>query len=180
MRRLQRVGERDTVGVMDVGEFWALIERSGEGAPTVEQRDEQLVAALAELSAEEILAFQRQFAERVVDAYRWDWMAVATIVNGDGTAEGFDGFVGWVMAQGRAYFEAALADPEQAAERAVPGERADLRALWAAPAKAYTRRTGRDDFHENAEPISIVMEGDRWQDGELDQRYPALVKRFRS
>lgn len=176
---MQRVGDRYTVVVMDVGEFWALIERSGEGAPAGEQRGEQLVAILAELPAEEILAFQRQFAERVVDAYQWDWMAVATLVNGDATAEGFDGFVGWVMAQGRAYFEAALADPERAAERAVPGERADLRALWAAPAEAYKQVTGRTDFHESAEPISIVMEGDRWKEGELEQRYPELVKRFR-
>jgi hypothetical protein len=180
-QRLRRARERDTVvTVMDVGEFWALVEQSGEGAPDLEQRSECLVSLLAARSAEEILRFQRLFAERVVDAYRWDWMAVAAIVNGGGTAERFDAFVGWVMAQGRAYFEAALADPPRAADRAQPGQRAEFAAIWSAPATAYARRTGRDDFHESAEPISIVMEGDRWQEEELDQLYPALVERFRS
>jgi len=165
--------------MMDVEEFWALIEKSREGAPEGAARGQRLAVLLAALSAEEILAFQRQFAERVVDAYRWDWMAVACIVNDDATAEGFDGFVGWVMGQGQDYFEAALDDPERAADRAEPGKQADLRSLWTAPSEAYKKVTGRDDFSENAEPISIVMEGDRWQREKLSEMYPELVKRFR-
>ncbi len=164
---------------MDVGQFWALVEQSGEGASDLDQRGERMVSLLAERSAEEILRFQGLFAQRVVDAYRWDWMAVAFIVNGGGTAEQFDAFVGWVMVQGCAYFEAALADPERAADRAQPGQSAEFAAIWSAPARAYSRRTGHDDFHESAEPISIVMEGDRWQEDDLEQLFPVLVKRFR-
>ena len=45
---------------MDVGEFWALIEQSGEGASEGEQGVERLVALLAELSAEEIMALAEE------------------------------------------------------------------------------------------------------------------------
>jgi hypothetical protein len=42
--------------------------------------------------------------------------AAAYVVNGGASEDGFDYFLGWLMAQGRARWEATLADPDSLAD----------------------------------------------------------------
>lgn len=132
---------------------------------------------IATLSPEEILAFHDAFARRVHAAYRFDLMAVSNIVNGSRTGEGFDAFVGWLIERGQTYFEAALRDASRAADAAKPGAAKSLR-LWHAPAAAYEKRTGKDDFELEARPISLVMEGGKLDEAEVRERFSELVSRF--
>lgn len=162
---------------MDADAFWQVIETIGGSADGEESLRDRLVAHLTTLDPETILAFYKEFSKRVHEAHRFDLMAVANIVNGGFSGEDYDAFVGWLIAQGRDHFEAALAEPARAAAGA-EGSAAKSRALWSAPAIAYKNRTGRDDFELEATPISLVMEGERLSPDEVVTRFPSLVEQF--
>ncbi len=161
---------------MHVDEFWKIVAEVRRLEDESSFRD-RLVATLSGLETEMIFAFHRAFASRVHEAYRFDLMAVASIINANATGEDYDAFVGWLIAQGRAYFEASLAEPGLAAKRA-QAQQARSQALWQAPALAYRQRTGRDDFDLEADPISLVMVGHKLTAGDVQKRFPALVDRF--
>ncbi len=164
---------------MDTKQFWQLIEDSRQaGSDDPKQQQERLVSSLAQLSVDEILEFQRVFSDCVRDAYCWELVAVARVVNASDDDDGFDAFVGWLVAQGQRYFEAALADAERAADQAQPGTPAELPAIWNAPADAYEKKTGQDDFFDIAHAVSIAMQGNRLDEAETARRYPALLARF--
>jgi hypothetical protein len=159
---------------MDEDAFWNIVDEAVRSGGEFETA---LKAGLSALEPEAILEFHRQFARRVHEAYRFDLMAVSNIVNGSVTGEDFDAFVGWLIARGRDRFETALREPSLAAEGAEPGEAKD-RALWRVPAEAFRKRTGRDDFELEAQPISLVMQGERLTTEQIEERFAALVKRF--
>ncbi len=164
---------------MEQKQFWQLVEQSRQaGSDDQTTQVERLVLLLAELSVDEILEFQRVFSDCVRDAYCWDLVAVARIINSSDNDDGFDAFVGWLVAQGRAYFEAALEDAERAADSASPGEPAELEGIWNAPAYAYERKTGQDDFFDIAHAVSIAMQGNRLDEEATAKRFPKLLKRF--
>ncbi len=170
---------------MDADAFWQLVEevKQGSGEPgsddaSVEARTRaHLTERLARLPPDAILAFHEEFSRRVNEAYRFDLMAVADVVNGGVGGEDYDAFVGWLIEQGRAYFDEALADPRRAADRA-PAGHAKSRALWHAPRIAYRRATGRDEFDLEAKPISLVMEGERLDKDAMEAQFAALIHRF--
>jgi hypothetical protein len=164
---------------MDSDWFWQLVETSRADDGDLEAQCARLVDLLAELDPEDILEFQRCFAAEVGQAYGWELWAVAEIVLGTCNDEAFDRFVGWLVAQGRAYFEAALADPARAADRIEASRRPELQAMWTAPGLAYERRTGTDEFYDIAHAVSIAMQGERLGPTRVRARFPELLARFR-
>src|SRR5438477_9968548 len=106
---------------MNKDAFWALIEKGREAGDDCNEQAAAVMERLSQLPAPDVLDFQRHIDECRVETYRWDLWAVAYIINGGCSDDGFEYFRGWLIAQGRAYYEAALQQPEQAAERTEPG-----------------------------------------------------------
>jgi hypothetical protein len=169
--------------------FWELIDKSGrdvgkdqmDGLSARLRRDRQLdclLDRLQMLGPEEIVQFHRCFEECVRDAYRWDLWAVAWIVNGGCSDDGFDYFLGWLIAQGREYYHAALADPETAARYVKRGEFAQCGEMWSIARRAYEARTGKEDFYEQLPKITRTIQGKRWSEEEVGNLYPSLAKKF--
>jgi Protein of unknown function (DUF4240) len=102
---------------MDREQFWALIEaaKTSSGGDCQAQTA-QLVAALRQGPVDEILDWDRIHAELRVESYRWDLWGAASLINGGCSDDGFDYFRGWLLGQGRAIWEAALADPDSLAD----------------------------------------------------------------
>jgi hypothetical protein len=61
-------------------------------------------------------AFDKPLWELLARSYRADLWAAAYIINGGASDDGFDYFRGWLIAQGRSAYEAALAAPDSLAE----------------------------------------------------------------
>jgi hypothetical protein len=101
---------------MDREQFWALIEaaRAATG-DDCEQQAAHLVATLRQRSVGEILDWDRIHDELMVESYRWDLWGAAYLINGGCSDDGFDYFRGWLLTQGRATWEAAVADPDSLA-----------------------------------------------------------------
>lgn len=147
---------------MTQDEFWHIIEKGAH-------------QELAGRDVESLAAFHRLFWERMAESYRWDLWAVAYIVNGGCSDDGFDYFRGWLIAQGRAYYEAALQDPRRAADRARPDECEDEEMLSAA-FSLYEKKTGRYPDSSISQPAEPA--GTAWEEEDLETLYPDLWARF--
>jgi hypothetical protein len=165
---------------MDLDRFWSIIEKSRRGAADAEAQGERLIALLEQLEAEEIIAFERVLQERIRDAFRNDLWAVAYIMNGGCSDDGFDYFIGWLIGRGRKRYDVALADPERAADRVSPDDEPfENEMAWYAPARAYAHKTGRDDFDLRCAPaVTRTLQGEGWEEDDLEKLHPRLWKRF--
>jgi hypothetical protein len=161
---------------MDLAEFWTLIGKSR--AADCEEHAENLSELLGRKPAQEIIDFDRLFRERLDEAYRWDLWAVAYIVNGGCSDDGFEYFRSWLIGQGRAYFEAALREPERAADNARPGAEAECEDLLYAAAGAYESKTGDSDMPRARAKAPAGPAGEPWDEDGVEELYPALAKKF--
>jgi Protein of unknown function (DUF4240) len=111
---------------MDRDRFWALVKASrqpywdrfsGYGPAECEAHAVALTQALAELPAEEIIAFDRILDQLVWrEAYSWDLWGAAYLLNGGCSDDCFVYFRYWLVGQGRLVFETAVRDPDSLAE----------------------------------------------------------------
>ena len=155
-------------------EFWQLIESTR--SEDCDAHAERLTRRLAALPPPRIVAFSRELELRLDDAYRWDLWGVAYLVNGGSSDDGFEYFRGWLIAQGRSYFEAALRDPQRAADRARAGE-AECEALLHVAHSAYEAATGRA-LPDSETTMDMVPKGREWTEEDLPELFPEVARRF--
>lgn len=160
---------------MDRTRFWELIE--GTDA-TSEDGCHWLVEQLSALDAAEIEDFARILHGLCAAAYRWDLWGAAYVVNGGCSDDGFEYFRAWLVAQGRATYEAALADPDSLAARALP-EICECEPLRYVAYEAHEARTGRPlpvpGRRSPSEPSGQLWNFD--DSAEMRRRYPRLSRR---
>jgi hypothetical protein len=163
---------------MTKDDFWKLIEKSRHGAVDVDDQMGKLHDLLVQLPTADILGFDTCFQECTRDAYTQELWAAAYIVNGGCSDDGFDYFMGWLIAQGRESFEAVLADPEKLCAIAGRDEHVECEEMWSAAAVAYEAKAGKDDFYEMSKGVIRQLRGEPWDEETVDQMYPALAKKF--
>jgi hypothetical protein len=161
---------------MTTDQFWNIIESARQEDADPESVAAAVKSTLEELPADEVLGFERELIKRQAESYRWDLWAVAYIVNGGCSDDGFDYFRGWLIAKGRTYYEAALADPMRAADEAEPDANECEDMLYAA-ASVYKSKTGnyppKSDISLPSDPA-----GKKWEEEDLQLLYPELCERF--
>ncbi|MGY2004207.1 DUF4240 domain-containing protein [Blastococcus sp. SYSU DS1024] len=107
---------------MDTNAFWTLVEdtraEARETAPksVVAEHVATLMAALEELSDEDVLDFYRELRTARARANRWDLWAAASLALGGASEDAFLDFRNWLISHGRAVYERVLADPDSMAE----------------------------------------------------------------
>jgi Protein of unknown function (DUF4240) len=163
---------------MDISEFWQLIEQSRSNSSECEEQAQRLFELLIKTPPKQIVEFDHHFTERLHEAYRWDLWAVAYIVNGGSSDDGFEYFRCWLIGQGQEYFEAALQDPEKAADNIVPGEEVECEDLLYVAARAYEELTGDEDMPGGEEPGPAAPAGNPWDEDEVETLFPALAEKF--
>ena len=136
---------------MDRETFWDIVERArraaGRETVTAEGADvvaRHLVAELSALSPATIVGFEQAYDDVTSEGWRWDLWAAAYLMRGGCSDDGFDYFRGWLVAQGRAVWERAVADPDSLADAGVdPDDDAlDCEAVLSAAGDAYAEATG--------------------------------------
>lgn len=98
------------------------------------------------------------------------------MVKGGCSDDGFEYFRGWLIAQGRSYFEAALADPERAAER-VEGREAECEGMLGIGLQAFARRS-KKPMPCGLVPRPARATGADWKEEDLPKLFPRLIRRF--
>ena len=130
---------------MDKTTFWELIKnakQSSGGNP--DKQAEILVAALAELSEPEILAYQTILDEFKDKAYIAELWEIAYILDGGCGDDGFMDFRAWLIGQGKDIFEKALENPESLVDVVEVGQDTKSEALLYVAIEAYEINTGKD------------------------------------
>lgn len=161
-------------------EFWSFIEEHRDEAAGGELDTDAMFRSLSERMPEEIEAYQRVLDELRNAAYRWDLWAVAYLMNGGCSDDGFEYFRCWLISKGRGAYESALAAPETAARWLGDDEIPECEELLYVGYRAYRQVTGQDP-----PPTGVIGSpepaGEPWDEDNLDElaeSYPELWERF--
>lgn len=163
---------------MNRNAFWALIDQARTQADSVLDAAPALTGLLLDLEPDETVAFAQHTKDLLAESYRWDLWAVAYIVNGGSSDNGFEYFRSWLIAQGRERFQAALENPASIGDYAEPDENECEDILYVAY-EANQSKTGEEFPYESvsssppAEPA-----GEPWDEDELEFLYPELCEEF--
>jgi hypothetical protein len=165
--------------VMDEDRFWNLVSQArqaaGSGDPeTTVQHVEQL---LAELDPREICSFDDRLHDVVSRAYTCKMSGAETIISGFSSDDGFLYFVHWLVLQGRASFDRALADPDSIADIDRPGAENGAESFMYAASNAYEEATG-NEMPLSGVKVDMTFRGDKPR-GEAAELYPRLWRRYR-
>lgn len=166
----------------DVEQLWAQVERARASDPDLEAVVEALGEQLTASAPDVIASFDRGLARVFERSYSWALWGAAYLINGGCSDDGFDYFRGWLVAQGRAVFEAALTNPDSLADAltGVDTDEGDCECediLYVAN-DAHREQTNQD---LDGESVELPALGDGWDfdDGdEMAARYPRLWAMF--
>jgi hypothetical protein len=126
---------------MKIPLFWRLIEGAKEKGEGWQNMLQPLIDKLACYEIGEIMYWKQIFNEYQILSYKNKLWAAAHIINGSCSDEGFDYFRAWLIAQGKAVFTSALANPDSLADVATCEANVKFEALPGAPVEAYFKRT---------------------------------------
>jgi hypothetical protein len=169
---------------MEKQTFWsildtALSEQPGDAA----ERREIVIDQLCELSAHDILGFDRLFNEKSTAACTWDLFMAAHLMNGNRLdIVEFEGFRAWLISRGESVYKAALEDPETLVEfcgKANPDGLCVAPAWSQCAAEAYQETEGHAMPEGLPNPIEPL--GEEWDetDDALKARLPKLYAKCR-
>ena len=164
---------------MDINRFWTLIDAARQaGGTNPDARVEALADALGPLPAAELQSFQNQYDARLREAYRWDLWGAAYVIGGGCSDDGFRYFRDWLISEGRAVFEAALANPESLADLP-PIDDAGNELFGYVAVEMFEQAGGADTGMERDFSTEMVEPaGKPWEEGELDALYPRLSRLY--
>ena len=156
---------------MIIDQFWGIIDKAVAAHPTdLDARNDALKYHLHTLAPGEWRSFGKIYHEVDSAAYTWKLWGAAYEINGGCSDDGFDYFRGWLISQGRAVFEAALADPDTLVRLLDPEgaehENEEILGL------AWERIQEGD-----LEPFPADPAGEDWDfddEAEMQRRYPRL------
>ncbi|MCP4290606.1 MAG: DUF4240 domain-containing protein [bacterium] len=156
-------------------EFWEIISQSKTS--DCEEQASALRSLLSKMPARQIEAFDQRWGEIMVESYRWDLWAVAYIINGGCSDDGFEYFRAWLIGQGRGYYERTILEVERAADRVKPGDEVECESLMHVAMEAY-KAVSRKPLPLRGAKYPDSPAGESWEEGDLQKRYPSLVERF--
>jgi hypothetical protein len=158
--------------------FWSLITEAAVRTLDLSERCEKLIARLTRFKKADIVKFSKLLHGFIAQAYRYDLLAVATIVNDGSSDDGFEYFLAWLVFQGQQRFEATIADPSSIVSWIKKGQDSEAEELLYVAAEAYAELSG-DELPESAFGKRKKLTGTKWVEGDLPKMFPALCKKFR-
>ena len=162
---------------MNRDEFWRIIDNAISNVSDTSEVGPAVTKSLEQLDPSAIISFKQHQLDVEAESYRWDLWAVAFIINGGCSDDGFDYFRAWLVANGRDRFDKAMSNPESVGEWAdEDGDYEDM--LYVADA-AYENKTGNKlpyDSINKSRPTDPV--GNSWDEDELETMYPALCQKY--
>lgn len=167
---------------LDEETFWSIIQQSKQGASSNEQQEELLISALSELEPENIGEFNAIFRTKMSELYRWDLWAIAYIINGGCSDDGFTEFRAWLICRGRDFYMQAIERPEFVGEQVPEGsdKEPSIETTYGfdlIAGRVYEQKTGFHMFTDfSVEPRN--PSGYRWDDDELSSLFPETFNKF--
>lgn len=167
-------------------QFWLLIETTLRGQVDPDSQIDALYECLDRLEPQDIEAFERAFQQQMRRSNTWDLRGAAIVIHGGESDDSFEYFQRWLIAQGQATFERALARPDDLATL-IPddaGEPCEFEDFGYVAMDIWTKKTGLDPVDDPAStfprPSLSRPTGTPVKETEahLAKRYPKLWQRF--
>lgn len=168
---------------MDEQGYWELVATAREQSAVEDVADiaEHFMAELETRSPEEIIAADLAYRELSLKAHTLGMWGAAALINSGCAEDAFDNFRGWLIAQGREVFEAAVANPDSLADVVVAQDQGEtfsedmLTSAWS----AYLRKTGEElPLGEIIIPDELGPRPDFDDEDYLFEHYPRLSAIF--
>ena len=156
--------------------FWEIVEEAKRTAAERESRDIALRECLEARSPAEVSAFDSAYHEKVKLAYRWDLWGAAYVIGGGCSDDGFRYFCDFLISEGRAVYERALADPDSLADSADASE-VELESYGYAAMEAYESVTG-SELPPGRPSAAREPAGDNWEEEDLGRLFPRLAAKY--
>lgn len=167
---------------MNEADCWRIIERARKKFPNSASLVADLVASkLNSLDAEACIDFHNFLWDRAAQAYHWDLWAAAYIIDGGCSDDNFLYFLGWLIANGRTRYYAALANAEVLADWEFDADHITCERMLSVGADAYEAIAGQSiprDRQTTSWPSEPL--GKPWNDEDLPKRFPKLARKFAS
>jgi hypothetical protein len=130
---------------MNRDDYWALIDRTrAEAEGDGDRQAKALQTELERSSLDDVIDFERHTRALLDASYTTLLWGAAYLINGGCSDDGFDYFRGWLVAQGRATYEAALKHPDTLADYPALGDGdVELEGIWYVASRAYEAKTGK-------------------------------------
>ena len=165
--------------MMNEDTFWQLIEQSRKQSDDPDEQADALAKILKQRTPEELIEFDKIMYDKRKELYRWDLWGIGYIVNGGCSDDGFEYFRCWVIGQGKAFYDKALADPESITEVTDPEEDwYENEQLMYAASIAYEAITDGQQMPpvETRGPLEPV--GKSWEEDELPDLFPKACEKY--
>jgi hypothetical protein len=162
---------------MNRNQFWDIINKAISSCDDIYDVAPIITKNLVILSPDEIISFKQHQYDLEKESYRWDLWAVAYIVNGGCSDDGFDYFCAWLIANGQEKFEAAMKNPASIGDWA--DDEGDFEDMMYVAIDAYSEKTGTEfpyDSVTSSRPSDPI--GDSWDEEDLEKMFPALCEKF--
>ncbi len=172
---------------MRTDDFWAVIDRATADRPgSPGEVAKRAVAELAARDPGEIVAWGRHLDKVMAASAKEDLWAAAYLINGGCSADGFDHFRGWLIANGRAVVAGAVREPDLLAE--LPAVRAaatngavfEAEEVLSIAAEAHRQAAGAE-LPGSDVPVTRLDPADLWDfddEEEMSRRLPRLSGLF--
>ena len=158
---------------MDDDRFWAFIGAARDAAgDDVDDRVTGLEQVLLAHHADEVAEFRQKYDEMLARSYRRDLWGAAYVMLGGCSDDGFRYFRDWLISEGEAVFEAALADPDSLADVA-QDEDFELESFGYVAAEVYEQLTDAPLPSGKPEEPALPA-GKAWNEADL----PRLWKKY--
>lgn len=167
-------------------DMWAVIDAARAAKPKTQKAFlKACQKELAGLTVEQLRDFKRQVRAAVKAANTWDLWCAAYLLNGGCSDDGFEYFREWLVAQGRAVYDAAIKNPDSLATATLtlgkPGE-FELEGLEMVPAEVYSAECdGYCPDNLTSSSFPPQPKGKRWDEDdevELKRRVPNLYAKY--
>ena len=164
---------------MTSDEFWAVIERVRVTAPdSPDGKCETLKTELGELSLPDLQSFARHFSECSIRAYNCELWGAAYIIGGGCGDDSFMDFRETLVMQGRGFFEAALANPDDLADADYCEDNENNYPFYQGYGYVAQKLIEAKGGEMPVLQLPKQPSGNRWQEEELQRLYPKLYAKF--
>lgn len=159
--------------------FWALMaETNAKSDADPEEQQILLERALINVSTNNLVKFDNIYQKYINKAYTWPLWGAAYLINGGCSDDCFMDFRGWLIAQGQDVYNKALENPDSLAELEHLQEDMEWEGFGYIAFTIYEEKMGMTMPVEGNEPHPPEPSGDRWEEENLGNLFPALNARF--
>lgn len=172
--------------MMDETQYWAIVDAAAKQNLNEAAHETYLINELKKLSLEEIAGFRMRTDKLLYDTYTTEMWAVADLLNGGSSDDGFEYFRLWLISRGKNVYYAAVKNPDSLInEVQEDGYIYEFEMFWYVALEAFEQKTGKElydhidyDKFTTHEGKYSAIDTEKMSEAYLKKTCPKLYAKF--